>query len=190
MKMTGKTYWYGLILMAIGTLASCSDSDIPEIPEHKLDVDFTYELVCSDALLKYVTPEVTFTDAKGAQRTIPIESGMWEGSDHKTWKQTVHYDSLNVSSTATVKYVPKAGVSYQDESSFESVHDLSCLISIKEDGDGRRNNHTIIPETPSQNTTVKVDVLESFINRLCNSSLTRGGSVDMKGEIIKIENEN
>lgn len=190
MKTPRKTYWYGLLLMAIGTLISCSDSDIPEIPEHKLDVDFTYELVCSDALLKYVTPEVTFTDAKGAQRTISIESGMWEGGDHKTWKQTVHYDSLNVSSTATVKYVPKAGVNYQDESAFESVHDLSCFISIKEDGDGRRNNHTIIPETPSQKTTVKANVLESFINRLSNSSLTRGGSVDMYGEITKIENEN
>lgn len=190
MKTTRKTYLYGLLLMAIGTLISCSDSDIPEIPEHNLDVDFTYELVCSDALLKYVTPEVTFTDAKGAQRTISIEIGMWEGGDHKTWKQTVHYDSLNVSSTATVKYVLRAGVSYQDESAFESVHDLSCLISIQEDGDGRRNNHTIIPETPSQKTTVKADALESFITRLCNSSLTRGGSVDMKGEITKIENEN
>lgn len=190
MKTTGKTYWYGLLLMAIGTLVSCSDSDIPEIPEHKLDVEFSYELVCSDALLKYVTPEVTFTDTKGVQQTVKVENSMWEGSDHKTWKQTVHYDSLNVSNTATVKYVPKTGVNYQDESAFESVHDLSCLIYIKEDGDGRRNNHTIIPETPSQKTTVKADALESFINRLSNSSITRGGSVDMKGEITKIENDN
>ena len=115
---------------------------------------------------------------------------MWEGSDHKTWTQTVHYDSLNVSNTATVRYVPKTGVSYQDESDFESVHGLTCLITIKEDGDGRRNNHTIIPETPTQKTAVKADALESFINRLSNSSLTRGGSVDMKGEITKIENDN
>ena len=177
-------------MMAIGMLASCSDSDIPEIPEHRLDVDFTYELVCSDALLKYVTPEVTFTDAKGVQEIVKVEYSMWEGNDHKTWKKNIHYDSLKVSSTATVKYVPKAGISYQDESAFESVHDLSCLITIKEDGDGRRNNHTIIPETPSQKTTVKADALESLINRLSNSSLTRGGSVDMKGEITKIENEN
>lgn len=175
--------------MAIGTSVSCSDSDIPEIPEHKLDVEFTYELVCSNALLKYVTPEVTFTDAKGTQRTVAVESSMWEGSDHKTWKQTVHYDSLNVSNTATVRYVPKTGVSYQDESDFESVHGLTCLITVKEDGDGRRNNHTIIPETPTQKTTVKADALRDFINRLSNSSLTRGGSIDMKGEITKIENE-
>lgn len=189
MKTTRKNYWYGLLLMALGTLASC-DSEVPEIPEHKLDVEFNYELVCSDALLKYVTPEVTFTDAKGAQRTVAVESGMWEGTDHKTWRQTIHYDSLNVSSTATVRFVPKTGLNFQDESAFESVHNLSCLISIKEDGDGRRNNHTIIPETPSQKTPVKADALESFINRLSNSSLTRGGSVDMKGEITKIENEN
>jgi len=189
MKTTGKNYWYGLLLMALGTLASC-DSEVPEIPEHKLDVEFSYELVCSDVLLKYVTPEVTFTDAKGVQRTVSVEGSMWTGGDHKTWAETVHYDSLNVSNTATVKYVPKAGVSYQDESDFESVHGLTCLITIKEDGDGRRNNHTIIPETPTQKTTVKADALRDFINRLSNSSLTRGGSIDMKGEIKKIENEN
>lgn len=188
MKTTRKYYWYSLLLMALVTLASCDESDIPEIPDHKLDVEFSYELVCSDALLKYVTPEVTFTDAKGAQHTVSVESSMWEGNDHKTWKQTVHYDSLNVSNTATVRYVPKAGITYQDESGFESVHDLSCLITIKEDGDGRRNNHTIIPETPSNKTSVKADAIKDFINRLSNSSLTRGGSVDMKGEITKIEN--
>lgn len=187
MKIKGRNYGYSLLLMALGALASCSDSGVPEIPEHHLDVEFTYELICSDALLKYVTPEVTFTDAKGVQRIVTVENGMWEGNDHKTWKQTIHYDSLNVSSTATVRYIPMAGVNYQDESEFESIHDLSCLISIKEDGDGRRNNFTIIPETPSQKTTVKADVLESYISRLGNSSLTRGGSVDMKGEITKIE---
>ena len=176
--------------MALGTLASCSDSDIPEIPDHKLDVEFSYELVCSDALLKYVTPEVTFTDAKGAQRTVSVESGMWEGNEHKTWKQTVHYDSLNVSNTATVRYVPRTGVTYQDESEFESLHDLSCLITIKEDGDGRRNDHTIILETPSSKTNVKADALKDFVNRLCKSSITRGGSVDMKGEITIIEKDN
>ncbi len=190
MNTTRKIYWQCLLVMVIGVLVACSETDIPEIPDHKLDVEFSYELVCSDALLKYVTPEVTFTDAKGAQQKVTIESGMWEGNDHKTWKQTVHYDSLNVSNTATVRYVPKTGVTYQDESDFESVHNLSCLITIKEDGDGRRNNHTIIPETPSQKMTVKADALRDFINRLSNSSITRGGSVDMQGEITKIEQDN
>ena len=176
----------GLSLLVIGVLTSCSEM---EIPNHELDVEFSYELVCSDGLLKYVTPEVTFTDAKGAQHTVSIESGMWEGNEHKTWKQTVHYDSLNVSNTATVKYVPKTGVIYQDESDFESVHNLSCFITVKEDGDGRRNNHTFIPETPSQKTAVKADALKDFINRLSNSSITRGGSVDKKGEIAIIEKD-
>ena len=184
-----KNYWYGLILMALGTLVSCDKSDIPEIPEHHLDVDFSYELVCSDALLKYITPEVTFTDANGVQSVVTVESDMWEGGEHKVWKYTVHYDSLNVSNIATVRYVPKTGVTYQDESDFESVHNLTCLISIKEDGDGRRNNHTIIPETPSQKTAVTAAALESFISKLSKSSITRGGSIDMKGEITKIEKD-
>ena len=84
MDTTRKIYWQCLLVMAIGVLVACSESDIPEIPDHKLDVEFSYELVCSDALLKYVTPEVTFTDAKGVQHTVSIESGMWEGNEHKT----------------------------------------------------------------------------------------------------------
>lgn len=189
MNTIGKSYWYCLILMALGALVSCTDSDLPEIPDHSLDVEFSYELTCSDALLKYITPEVTFTDARGTKLSVSIESGMWEGNEHKTWRQSVHYDSLNVSNTATVRYIPKAGITYQDESEFESIHSLSCIISIKEDGDGRRNNNVINPETPSNKTSVKADVLKDFINRLCRSSITRGGSVDMKGEITKIEDE-
>ncbi len=190
MKTTENRIWLSLLVMALGLLVSCSDSDILDLPDHNLDVEFSYELTCSDALLKYVTPEVTFTDAIGTQHKVTIESGMWQGNEHKTWKQSVHYDSLNVANTATVRYIPKASVSYMDESDFESVHDLTCLISVKEDGDGRRNNHTIIPETPSQKITVKADALRDFINRLSNSSITRGGSVDMQGEITKIEQEN
>ena len=188
MKALNKIYRLGMMLLTILGFASCSDEY--ELPEHKLDVEFSYKLVCSDALLKYVTPEVTFTDAKGVQRTVSVEGSMWTGGDHKTWTETVHYDSLNVSNIATVRYVPKAGVSFQDESDFESVHDLTCLITVREDGDGRRNNYTIIPETPSQKITVKADALKDFINRLSGSSITRGGSVDMKGELTKIEREN
>lgn len=182
--MKTKTITHGLYAMAASLLASCSEI---EIPEHNLDVEFSYELVCSNVLLKYVTPEVTFTDAKGVQRTVTIESSMWEGNEHKTWKQTIHYDSLNVSNTATVRYVPKAGITYQDESGFESVYNLSCLISIKEDGDGRRNDFTIVPDFPSV-TDVSAQSLESFINRLSSTSTTRGGIVSEKGDITKIEN--
>lgn len=189
MKTIKNINWCSLLLMAWSIFTSCSDSDIPEIPDHKLDVEFSYELTCSDALLKYVTPEVTFTDATGAMHVISIESDMWEGYDHKTWKHSIHYDSLNVANTATVKYVPKTNVNYQDEEDFESFHDLSCIISIKEDGLGRRNNYIIIPETPSNKIYVSADVLRDFIIRLSNTSVTRGGSVDIEGEIIKIEND-
>lgn len=189
MKTIAKTCWQGLWCVSLCLFTSSCDSGIPEMPDHVLDVEFQYELTCADALLKYVTPEVTITDGTGSQYIISIESNMWEGVEHKTWKQSVRYDSLNVASTATVRYVPKVGITYHDESAFESFHNLSCLISIKEDGDGRRNNYTIIPETPSQKTTVKADELESFINKLSNASITRGGAVDMKGEITKIEIE-
>ena len=188
MKTTGKNYWLCLLFLVLGLLVSCSESDIPEIPEHKLDVEFKYELTCSDDILKYVIPEVTITDVTGAKRTLKIEDGMWEGSGHKTWGYAVHYDSLNVLSTIEVSYIPKSDVKYQDESSFENIHNLSCFISVKEDGDGARNAHTIIPDFPSK-VSVSADRLRSFFEELSKKNSIRGGSVDIKGEITKIEKD-
>lgn len=171
--------------MVAGVLASCSEI---EIPEHNLDVEFRYELTCSEAFFKYATPQVTITDGTGTQQTLNIEESMCTGSEHKLWTYSVHYDSLNVSNCMVVRYIPKAGVTYQDEKNFDNVHYLSCLISVKEDGDGRRNNYTIIPEYPAK-TDVSASVLKTYIEGLESKTTTRGGSVDSKGEITKIEKD-
>ncbi len=171
--------------MTAGVFTSCSDI---EIPEHNLDVEFRYELTCSEAFLKYATPQVTITDGKGTQQTLTVEDGMWTGFDHKTWTYSVHYDSLNVSNFMAVRYIPKESVTYQDESDFDNVHYLSCLISVKEDGDGRRNNYTIIPDFPAK-ADVTSSALKTYIEGLSGKTTMRGGSVDIKGEITKIEND-
>lgn len=175
--------FYGVLFACMCTLTSCSDF---EIPDHKLDIEYKYELTCSESLLKYVKPQVTITDTQGVQTVITIEDNMWTGSNHKTWAHIVHFDSLNVSSTMMVKYIPKSGNVYQDEPSFDSFHHLDCIISIQEDGNGRRNNYTIVPDFTST-TSVNSNKLEEFIIKLGESELTRGGSVDNKGEITKIE---
>lgn len=183
--MNTKIYIKGLLLMATVVFTSCSEI---EIPEHNLDVEFRYELTCSEAFLKYATPQVTITDGKGTQQTLTVEDGMWTGSDHKTWTYSVHYDSLNVSNSMTVRYIPKASVTYQDEPDFDNVHYLSCLILVQEDGDGRRNNYTIIPDFPAK-ADVSASVLKTYIEGLESKTTTRGGSVDLMGEITKIEND-
>lgn len=179
MKKVMKIFW----LAIMGILTSCSDM---EIPFHELDVEFRYELTCSEVLLKYVTPEVTITDRDGTRQTFFIENEMWKGDEHKTWTQSVHYDSLNVANSMTVKYIPKTDVTYQNEPEFDNVHNLSCLVTIQEDGDGRRNNYTIVPNFPSK-TEVKAEALKAFVGVLSNKTTTRGGKVDLKGEITKIE---
>ena len=165
----------------------CTSCTEIEIPVHTLDVEFRYELTCSEAFLKYVTPKVTITDGQGTQQTLSVEDAMWEGDSHKTWSFIVHYDSLNVSNTMSVTYLPKAGVSYQDEPDFDNVHYLSCLILVQEDGEGRRNNYTIIPDFPAK-VDVTASALKTYIEGLENNTTTRGGSVDLKGEITKILN--
>lgn len=186
MNTFNKLFLFGLMLIAIIGFDSCSDEY--ELPEHNLDIEFRYELTCSEVFLKYVTPQVTITDGKGVQQILTIEDNMWTGSGHKTWTQSVHYDSLNVSSTMMVKYLPKTGVTYQDEQDFDNVHYLSCLILVQEDGYGRRNNYTIIPDFPAK-SNVNASALKTYIESLGNKTTTRGGSVDLKGEITKIEND-
>lgn len=184
MKTIIKRSLYCICFAVLGLFSSCSET---ELPDHFLDVEYKYELTCSDMLLKYVTPEVTYINELGVQTTLSINENMWEGNEHKKWSMSVHYDRLDVTSTMTVKYIPRTGVTYQDEPAFDNVHYLSCLILIKEDGNGQRNNYTIIPDFPAK-TDVKADALKDYINRLSQSSTTKGGSVDMKGEITKIEN--
>lgn len=175
---------YCICIAMIGVFTSCSET---ELPDHFLDVEYKYELTCSDILLKYVIPEVTYVNELGVQTTLCIDENMWEGNEHKKWSKSVHFDRLDVSNTMTVRYIPRAGVAYQDEPAFDNVHYLSCLILVKEDGKGQRNNYTIIPDFPSK-TNVKAADLRDYIDRLSQSSITKGGSVDLKGEITKIEN--
>lgn len=171
--------------MSLFACAFCSCSEI-DLPEHYLDIEYRYELTCSENVLEYVTPEVTITDAQGNQKKILIDESMWQGSGHKTWSQSVHYDSLGVTNTMTVRYLVKSDVTYKDISGFDDTHNFNCFIFIKEDGDGRRNNYTMIPDYPSDNN-VTADMIEEFVLKLTSNSATKGGSVDMKGEITKIE---
>lgn len=176
---------YVVISVIAYALSSCSDM---EIPDHVLDIEYRYELTCSDDIIKYVTPEVTLSDGNGNKQTILIEDNMWQGDEHKSWTYSVHYDSLNVQNTMTVKYISKTGVSFQDDPEFDNTHNINCLILIQEDGNGRRNNYTIIPDfTPK--SSVSAETLKKYVDKLVTSEITRGGSVGKNGEIVKIENE-
>jgi len=183
MKSKINKYLLGSLIFVVAILASCTEIDIPE---HKLDVEFKYELTCSESILKYVVPEVTITDTKGRKQVINIEEQMWIGNGHKTWNYSVHYDSLDVTSTMTVRYIPKENVVFEDETGFDSSHNIGCLIIVKEDGNGARNNYTIIPDYPAA-VNVKADALQTFVEELKDKSFTRGGKVDTDGEISKIE---
>lgn len=185
MRTVLKSLFGGLFLMAIFAMYSCSEI---EIPEHNLDVEFQYELVCSEAFLKYATPQVVVTDGNGTQQTLEIEDDMWEGTGHKTWSISMHYDSLNVSNTMTVKYIPKPEVTYQDEKDFDNVHYLSGFIIVKEDEEGRRNNYTIVPDYPAK-ANVTASALKLYIENLSGKTTIRGGKVDKNGEITKVETD-
>ena len=185
MKKFDKKNWCGICLLTISMFFSCSDY---ELPEHKLDVEFRYELTCSDVLLRYASPEVTITDVNGMQRTFLIDDNMWDGNEHKKWIQSFHYDSLNVSNTMMVKYIPKAGVEFQDEPAFDSFHNLSCLINVSEDNLGGPDDFTIIPDFPSK-VNVSASALKAYIEGLSSKTIIRGGSVDLNGNITRVEND-
>lgn len=72
-----KLLFWGLILVASMGLTSCDEDEWRE------QVDVEYVALCSEDLLKFVTPVVTYTDKDIREQEIKM--------DATTWKQEVDY---------------------------------------------------------------------------------------------------
>lgn len=70
----------------------------------------TYNLRCSHDLLKFVTPEITYTDANGVEMKEILTPEFYTDSDslYTYFRRDVTYDHFNVTGKISVKYVPNA----------------------------------------------------------------------------------
>ncbi len=113
-------------------------------------VEFDYTLQCTDELLQYVTPIVTYKDNNGVTVTFDIEESKWDipsktsnftvviNGDtikyNKVWKKTTNYnDFTEVEDELTVRYKLKDGVTEDMLPAISSFgHRLSVQIELKD----------------------------------------------------------
>lgn len=139
--MKFKNYFYfALVSIIMGLCSSCGGDDgtdggeeptPPPAPESTLYADVDFVLNCSEDLLLYVTPQVTYTDNDGTKKTITIDDSEWsenketkfnvafvDGSyDAKVmkWTKRVRYTNFPIDKEMTVKYIRKTNMPPYDK---------------------------------------------------------------------------
>lgn len=128
-----------MLMLAFGT-SSCSDNETAE---------FAYVLECSEDLLKFVTPEVTVTNADGKEETTVISDNDWVKSNVElemsdggvnirksvagyAWVKHIYASNWDVKSSMIIKYIKKENIpalKFQD--SFIFSHNLSCSVTAQ-----------------------------------------------------------
>ncbi|MBQ9640157.1 MAG: hypothetical protein IJV06_01125 [Bacteroidaceae bacterium] len=107
--------------------------------------EFAYTLECSEDLLKFVTPEVTVTNADGVEEKIVINDNDWSKGNVEvnmsgvtirrtilncSWTKSILADDWGVMSSMVVKYVKKENQPVlQEQDSFIFAHGISCIVS-------------------------------------------------------------
>jgi len=109
-------------------------------------IDLTYTLECSEELLKYATPEVTYKDKSGGSVTFQIPESDWEtvGQTRRVWKKNVRYeDTSSADEEMIVTYVVKPEVPLVKNAAIDLSHSLYGRYNIRYDG-AEQNNYNAI----------------------------------------------
>ena len=105
-------------LMCMGLFACGEDDEIVEQPEPTPEnpeptpepeqaryVDIDYTLNCSEDLLDYAIPQVTFVDDNGQQTTLQITDSEWEASEDATFSVT--FENSTVMNARLLKWTKR-----------------------------------------------------------------------------------
>lgn len=175
-------------LMCMGLFACGEDDEIVEQPEPTPEnpeptpepeqaryVDIDYTLNCSEDLLDYAIPQVTFVDDSGQQTTIQITDSEWEASEDATfsvtfenstvmnarmlkWTKRVHRETFPVDDQITVSYLPKADMPDYDETRVNKFfHDVSVNMHFVDEA-----NNSKISAGNTGNVNISCDVKNSI----------------------------
>lgn len=111
--------------------SSCDDDDVVPSPaveeepsdstENKAPVSLSYSFVCDGDLVRFVTPEIIYTDSKG-EHHITLDENRWSPVDYAlcyyTENGTMHYGTIELEKDGTV---PEPWVIEEIYSSFRWV---------------------------------------------------------------------
>lgn len=173
MKKTHKEFFLSLIFMFFTTSCSKEESTI-----------FTFTLACSDDLLEFVTPIVTFIDNQEIMHTIELSKDEFETSvegygkatvalngDSVSilyWQERIAINSVNISRDMSVKYVKKEQhPDYSYKQYYWMIHNLYSEM-IVEVGSFRyydtSRNITINDDAHTNNSAfIKSEKMEEYI---------------------------
>ena len=161
-------------------------------PDQVRYVDIDYTLNCSEDLLKYATPQVTYVDDEGREVTVQIADSEWEVNEEATfsvtfedvslnakilkWTKRIHREEFPVDDEVTVTYIPKANMPEYDEEKVNLFY-RNLLISNQFVDEG--NEHTSPGGENESGSSLTIDVtLEEVLDRGLPYVLgTGGGSV-------------
>ena len=154
-------------LMCIGLFSCEKDEVITEVPEPTPEepapepepahyVDIAYTLNCSEDLLKYVIPQVTYMGDDGKEVTVQITDTEWtqmnngahfdvtfgdglsSSANIMTWTRKLHWEEFPVDDEITVSYIPKADMPEYEKTSVNLFYgDLSIGYHFVDEENGR-----------------------------------------------------
>lgn len=158
---------------------SGTETDPGEDTTYKLYADVHFILSCSEDLLDYATPQVTYVNEEGESVTVQIADSEWEENedidfditfddasfDAKIMKctKTIRFEEFPIDDEMTVTYLPKANMPAYDKTRLNKFyHNLTATLDFVDE----KNNHSfsISPKYPdvSYNLRSTLDEITEF----------------------------
>ena len=193
MKALFKSIWPVIAAMMSFVLGSCSKDDA-----YKVYLD--YSVVCSEDLLSFVEPVVSYADENGIEKTVKLSRTDFSPSEHREeglleWRcPRSTFDGWGVHHLMSVRYEKKEGVSVESNRIYSMSHSIACSVTpyseTWEKGSKIVDNSSMdvhmpiterIPnemiETYLQNLMASDDVLEISISETGNVVITPSHNV-------------
>lgn len=129
--MKRKIQILSLIIMTISTIFTVTSC----CGKNKYGVIFDYYLTCSEDLLSFASPVVSYINSNGENQTITLSRADFKEEDVNEQKMlvwhfpSIRYESWEVQSEATVRYELKPNVEISSERTYIMQHNLHCKVT-------------------------------------------------------------
>lgn len=134
---------------------SGTETDPGEDTTDKLYADVHFILSCSEDLLDYATPQVTYVNEEGESVTVQIADSEWEENEDidfdvtfddasfdakiMKWTKTIRFEEFPIDDEMTVTYLPKANMPAYDKTRFNMFY---RNLTIAMDFVDEKNSHS------------------------------------------------
>lgn len=173
-----------LLMASAFVFAACSDDDDDE--KDVQSVEMTYTLSCSEDLLKFVSPVVTYVDGNGASQTATLTDADWTVSTGSTgkktykWSQSAQFSSFGVSGRVSVKYVPTEVAADTTGTQYTFSHQVTIGAEAKSKS---TSSHYVDISGIESETKASGASVKTYIEMLTQDTDSKTCTVDKSGNI-------